>query len=81
MIRELYGYPALRIAGLFAGVGVTELGMHWAGHQTELLCDVLLQRAGAPRALPRVSTGMTSRGCDRCHLRSIWCAPDSPAKT
>lgn len=31
----------MRIAGLFAGVGGLELGMHWAGHQTELLCDVL----------------------------------------
>lgn len=31
----------MRIAGLFAGIGGFELGMHRAGHSTELLCDVL----------------------------------------
>jgi DNA (cytosine-5)-methyltransferase 1 len=31
----------MRIAGLFAGIGGFELGMHRAGHETELLCDVL----------------------------------------
>lgn len=31
----------MRIAGLFAGMGGLELGMHRAGHQTELLCDVM----------------------------------------
>lgn len=31
----------MRIAGLFAGIGGLELGMHRAGHRTELLCDVL----------------------------------------
>lgn len=31
----------MRIAGLFAGIGGFELGMHLAGHSTELLCDVL----------------------------------------
>ncbi len=31
----------LRVAGLFAGVGGFELGLHGAGHRTELLCDVL----------------------------------------
>jgi DNA (cytosine-5)-methyltransferase 1 len=31
----------MRIAGLFAGIGGLELGMHRAGHSTELLCDVL----------------------------------------
>lgn len=31
----------MRIAGLFAGIGGFELGMHRAGHKTELLCDVL----------------------------------------
>lgn len=31
----------MRIAGLFAGIGGLELGMHQAGHATELLCDVL----------------------------------------
>ncbi|HOW48812.1 MAG TPA: DNA cytosine methyltransferase [Rubrivivax sp.] len=31
----------MRIAGLFAGIGGFELGMHRAGHSTELMCDVL----------------------------------------
>ena len=31
----------MRLAGLFAGIGGFELGMHRAGHQAELLCDVL----------------------------------------
>ncbi len=31
----------MRLAGLFAGIGGFELGMHRAGHRTELLCDVL----------------------------------------
>jgi len=31
----------MRIAGLFAGIGGFELGMHRAGHQTALVCDIL----------------------------------------
>jgi DNA (cytosine-5)-methyltransferase 1 len=31
----------MRVAGLFAGVGGFELGLHRAGHSTVLLCDVL----------------------------------------
>lgn len=31
----------MRIAGLFAGIGGLELGMHEAGHTTELVCDIL----------------------------------------
>ena len=31
----------MRIAGLFAGIGGFELGMHRAGHSSELFCDVL----------------------------------------
>ncbi len=31
----------MRAAGLFAGIGGFELGMHQAGHSTALLCDVL----------------------------------------
>jgi DNA (cytosine-5)-methyltransferase 1 len=30
----------MRVAGLFAGIGGFELGLHRAGHTTELLCDV-----------------------------------------
>ena len=31
----------MRVAGLFAGIGGFELGMHRAGHSAELVCDVL----------------------------------------
>ncbi len=31
----------MRVAGLFAGIGGFELGLHQAGHTTVLLCDVL----------------------------------------
>lgn len=31
----------MRVAGLFAGIGGFELGMHRAGHETEIVCDVL----------------------------------------
>ncbi len=31
----------MRIAGLFAGIGGFELGMHRAGHETELVCDIV----------------------------------------
>lgn len=30
----------LRVAGLFAGVGGLELGLHQAGHRTEVLCEI-----------------------------------------
>ncbi len=30
-----------RVAGLFAGIGGFELGLHRSGHRTELLCDIL----------------------------------------
>lgn len=31
---------SLRVAGLFAGIGGIELGLHKAGHRTELLCEI-----------------------------------------
>jgi DNA (cytosine-5)-methyltransferase 1 len=31
----------MNVAGLFAGIGGFELGLHRAGHETELVCDVL----------------------------------------
>lgn len=31
---------SLRVAGLFAGIGGIEEGLHRAGHQTELLCEI-----------------------------------------
>src|SRR4051812_25429476 len=30
----------LRVAGLFAGIGGIELGLHRAGHSSELLCEI-----------------------------------------
>jgi DNA (cytosine-5)-methyltransferase 1 len=47
----------LRVAGLFAGIGGIEVGLHNAGHQTSLLCEndeaaaaVLKERFDAPLA-------------------------------
>ena len=34
------GYPGLRTAGLFAGIGGVELGLELAGHRAELLCEI-----------------------------------------
>jgi DNA (cytosine-5)-methyltransferase 1 len=31
---------SLRVVGLFAGIGGIELGLHEAGHKTELLCEI-----------------------------------------
>ncbi len=31
----------MKVAGLFAGIGGFELGMHRAGHETELLCEIM----------------------------------------
>jgi DNA (cytosine-5)-methyltransferase 1 len=31
---------SLRVAGLFAGIGGIELGLHEAGHRTQLLCEI-----------------------------------------
>lgn len=31
----------MRVAGLFAGIGGFELGLHRAGHETSLLCEIL----------------------------------------
>lgn len=39
-VRSVTGEPRrLRVAGLFAGIGGIELGMHRAGHETVLLCE------------------------------------------
>jgi DNA (cytosine-5)-methyltransferase 1 len=45
----------MRVAGLFAGIGGFELGMHRAGHSTELVCDVLPSaKAVLARRFPNV---------------------------
>jgi DNA (cytosine-5)-methyltransferase 1 len=33
-------HASLRIAGLFAGIGGIEVGLHRAGHRTEFLCEI-----------------------------------------
>lgn len=40
MALAIHPSPSLRIAGLFAGIGGIELGMHQAGHTTSLLCEI-----------------------------------------
>jgi DNA (cytosine-5)-methyltransferase 1 len=46
---------SLSVAGLFAGIGGIEVGLHEAGHRTVLLCDV---DEGAQRVLPDRFTGI-----------------------
>lgn len=57
----------MRIAGLFAGIGGLELGMHRSGHTTELLCDVL---PAARAVLNARFPGVTYRD-DITKLRSL----------
>jgi DNA (cytosine-5)-methyltransferase 1 len=38
--RSLPPQPPLKVAGLFAGVGGIEAGLHEAGHSTSLLCEI-----------------------------------------
>ncbi|MGH3236116.1 MAG: DNA cytosine methyltransferase [Streptosporangiaceae bacterium] len=42
--------PGLRVAGLFAGIGGIELGLHRAGHQSVLLCEIEPGAQGVLRA-------------------------------
>ncbi|MCH9687375.1 MAG: DNA cytosine methyltransferase [Deltaproteobacteria bacterium] len=39
-IGRAAGAERLRVTGLFAGIGGIELGLHTAGHTTELLCEL-----------------------------------------
>jgi DNA (cytosine-5)-methyltransferase 1 len=45
----------MKIAGLFAGIGGFELGLHRAGHRTSLLCEI---RPGAQAVLRRAFPGV-----------------------
>lgn len=38
--NDLHPSISLRVAGLFAGIGGIELGLHDAGHTTQMLCEV-----------------------------------------
>ena len=60
----------MRFAGLFAGIGGLELGMHRAGHTTDLLCDVL----------PAAKAVLTARFPNieyRSDIRELRSLPDS----
>lgn len=46
----------MRVAGLFAGIGGFEVGLHCAGHTTELVCDILPEaRAVLEARLPQAT--------------------------
>jgi DNA (cytosine-5)-methyltransferase 1 len=40
VLPETNTRPLLKVAGLFAGIGGIELGLHASGHRTELLCEI-----------------------------------------
>jgi DNA (cytosine-5)-methyltransferase 1 len=40
LVRVTRKKRPLRVAGLFAGIGGIERGLHLAGHETELLCEI-----------------------------------------
>lgn len=56
-------HKRLRVAGLFAGIGGIELGLHHAGHETRLLCEVDPHAARVLRArFPGVTIEPDVRG-------------------
>jgi DNA (cytosine-5)-methyltransferase 1 len=59
--------PSLRVAGLFAGIGGIELGLHAAGHDTTLLCEC---DASAQRVLSDRFAGIELQG-DIAELDSL----------
>lgn len=62
---------SLRVAALFAGIGGMELGLHRAGHSTELLCEIW----EPAKAVLADRMGETPLAPDVCSL------PDLPADT
>ena len=59
--------PGLRVAGLFAGIGGIEQGLHRAGHQSILLNEI---EPGAQAVLSALFPGIDLTG-DVCDLRSL----------
>jgi DNA (cytosine-5)-methyltransferase 1 len=59
----------LTVAGLFAGIGGIELGLHAAGHETLLLCEI---NAAASRVLGRRFSGVPLV----CDVRDLKTLPD-----
>jgi DNA (cytosine-5)-methyltransferase 1 len=66
---------SLRVVGLFAGIGGIELGLHRAGHKTELLCEI---DDGAQEVLrarfPRVPLVGDIREIDQLPSADLICA-------
>lgn len=62
----------MRVAGLFAGIGGFELGLHRAGHSTELVCDVL----PASKAVLRARFPEAEYRDDIARLRSLPASVD-----
>lgn len=65
---------SLRVAGLFAGIGGIELGMHDAGHEPVLLCEVMEEAKAVLRArfpgVPIVEdvNDLRPEDLDGCHV-------------
>jgi len=68
-LRRVSACPpqGLRVAGLFAGIGGIELGLHRAGHQSALLCEI---EPGA-QAVLRTRFPDTELTGDVCGLASL----------
>lgn len=66
---------SLRVVGLFAGIGGIELGLHGAGHATELLCEI---DEGAQAVLgarfPRIPIVGDIKEIDRLPAVDLVCA-------
>lgn len=66
---------SLRVVGLFAGIGGIELGLHEAGHKTELLCEIHEgARAVLSARFPRVPLVADVREIDRLPTSDLVCA-------
>jgi DNA (cytosine-5)-methyltransferase 1 len=62
--------PGLAVVGLFAGIGGIELGLHRAGHHTQMLCEI---DEGAQQVLRTQFPGVDVVG----DVRDIDCLPDA----
>jgi len=66
---------SLRVVGLFAGIGGIEIGLHEAGHRTELLCEIDQGAQAVLRAhFPRIPLVSDVRQVDQLPLADLVCA-------
>lgn len=66
---------SLRVVGLFAGIGGIELGLHDAGHSTEMLCEIEpTARAVLHARFPGVPVVGDIRELDRLPSSDLVCA-------